>query len=333
MKLTVINVGYGDALLIEATGGYTALIDGGSMQASEFKGHPFRISTADYLRSRGLKRLDAVFITHIHEDHVSGLIPVLSEFTVDHLFVPYPTDPFLKGGTLFPNVNLPRSVSLYTTALNDYLKIIQNADSRDMTITVLKPGDILKLEDTLTISVLAPKSDIIDTYMKDLEQAWLSEDADKKIQLLAQLDRSSNQTSMMLKLETNGRAILAAADNIPGHWNEIPPSILQNINILKLPHHGQIDAIDPSIMRNMPLQYVITTAASDRRYNSANAEVYKQLDQLFPEGNKPEFLFSDERSYAPWFFQSEGFNAITLEIMDSGIICPEFIKIEKEKLP
>lgn len=77
-------------------------------------------------------------------------------------------------------------------------------------------------------------------------------------------------------------------------------------------------------MRNMPLEYVITTASSDRRYNSANPQVYQSLTQWRPP-HPPKFLFSDERSYPPYFSQPDGFQAITLKI-DSGGITPEFIK-------
>lgn len=77
-------------------------------------------------------------------------------------------------------------------------------------------------------------------------------------------------------------------------------------------------------MRDMPLEYVITTASSDRRYNSANLEVYERLTQ-WRAPKPPKFLFSDERSYPPYFSRPEGFQAITLEI-DSGVITPKFIK-------
>ena len=79
-------------------------------------------------------------------------------------------------------------------------------------------------------------------------------------------------------------------------------------------------------MGKMPLKYVITTSASDRRYNSANPGVYQRLTALFPAEKAPAFLFSDERSYPPYFSQPEGFQAITL-VMNSGVITPEFVKI------
>lgn len=49
MCVTVINVGYGDAILFQLKNGYTALLDGGSALESEFEGDSYRIRSADYL--------------------------------------------------------------------------------------------------------------------------------------------------------------------------------------------------------------------------------------------------------------------------------------------
>ena len=92
-----------------------------------------------------------------------------------------------------------------------------------------------------------------------------------------------------------------------------------------MPHHGQVDSISEQFMGDMPLRYVITTASSDRRYRSANAEVYERLLAMCPANRPPQFLFTDERSYPPYFHQPDGFQAITL-VIDSGSITPEFIK-------
>lgn len=43
MCVTVINVGYGDAILFQLKNGYTALLDGGSALESEFEGDSYRI--------------------------------------------------------------------------------------------------------------------------------------------------------------------------------------------------------------------------------------------------------------------------------------------------
>ena len=100
MRITFVNVGYGDAILMESDTGYTALLDGGGNLPQEFEGDPYRVRCAEYLRTRQIHHIDALLISHIHEDHVCGLLPVLKDVSVGAIYVPYPAEPFLKGKPL-----------------------------------------------------------------------------------------------------------------------------------------------------------------------------------------------------------------------------------------
>lgn len=330
MQITIINVGYGDAILFQSSGGFTALLDGGSALESEFSGDPYRIRAADYMRRENVTKLDAVLISHIHEDHVCGLEPIFERCSVKQLYVPYPVEPFLQGCELRPAPDAFRSVPLYTNALNAYRRILLRAMKAGTAVTVVGPGDTLRLGPELNAKVLAPKARNIREYMELVEQAYASAGQESAVtELLTKLDAMSNRTSTLLRFETAKIVFLSAADSCPREWDELPSSLLKDGNVLKLPHHGQIDSISEQFMKDMPLEYVITTASSDRRYNSANAEVYKRLTQ-WRTPHPPKFLFSDERSYPPYFSQPDGFQAITLEI-DSGVITPKFIKTNEKE--
>lgn len=325
MQITFINVGYGDAILFRDSGGSAVLLDGGSALESEFSGDPYRVRAADYLRRENVTELDAVLISHIHEDHVCGLEPVFERCSVKRLYVPYPAEPFLRGCELHPAPDAFRSVPLYTNALNAYRRILLRARENGTPVTAIGPGDTLRLGPELTARVLAPKARNIREYMELVKRAYASAGQEAAVtELLAKLDAASNQTSMLLRFEMGTAVFLAAADSCPREWEEVPSFLLENGNVLKLPHHGQIDSISEQFMQNMPLEYVVTTASSDRRYNSANPQVYERLTQ-WRAPHPPKFLFSDERSYPPYFSQPDGFQAITLKI-DSGGITPEFIK-------
>jgi len=87
LEVTVLDVGQGDSLFLSFPSGETWLIDAGR-DALESRGG-YRIGEAigetvvvPYLRARGLKRLDRVWLTHAHHDHMAGLHAVLEEFPV-----------------------------------------------------------------------------------------------------------------------------------------------------------------------------------------------------------------------------------------------------------
>ncbi|MDQ4149263.1 MAG: DNA internalization-related competence protein ComEC/Rec2 [Actinomycetota bacterium] len=72
LRVTFFDVGEGDAALVESPGGARLLVDGGP--------EPEQIARA--LRRRGVNRLDVVAASHLHADHVVGLIEVLRRFEV-----------------------------------------------------------------------------------------------------------------------------------------------------------------------------------------------------------------------------------------------------------
>lgn len=79
LHVTFLDVGQGDSVVIRQ-GDRTVLVDGGTRAAGERSVVPF-------LRSQGVRRLDLMVLTHPHEDHMGGLLPVLKEFPVDTLLL------------------------------------------------------------------------------------------------------------------------------------------------------------------------------------------------------------------------------------------------------
>lgn len=72
LRVEVIDVGQGDAILLTAPGGKRMLVDGGP-------GESYQSSLRPFLRRRMINRLDMVVLTHAHEDHVGGLTKLLEQ--------------------------------------------------------------------------------------------------------------------------------------------------------------------------------------------------------------------------------------------------------------
>jgi competence protein ComEC len=72
IETSFIDVGQGDAALLRTGERAAILFDGG--------GEKFKV--ARFLRSKGVRRLDMVILSHAHKDHLKGLLAVMETFPV-----------------------------------------------------------------------------------------------------------------------------------------------------------------------------------------------------------------------------------------------------------
>ena len=79
LKVRFLNVGYGDAILLQLPGGTNAMIDaGGSLSAAK---------TVEVLKGLGISKLDFVVITHSHENHFGGFEEILKHLEIRQVYV------------------------------------------------------------------------------------------------------------------------------------------------------------------------------------------------------------------------------------------------------
>lgn len=81
--MVVLDIGQGDAILLQDPSGFSMLIDGGSS--------PRLLDRA--LRRNGVRRLDIVVVTHADADHLGGVLELLSSGSTGELWIPATRSP------------------------------------------------------------------------------------------------------------------------------------------------------------------------------------------------------------------------------------------------
>ena len=80
LLVTFLNVGQGDCVFLQSPSGKTLLVDGGPESASQ--------TVLDFLDRKGVVGLDAVIASHLHADHIGGLISVIDVYPVGVFYDP-----------------------------------------------------------------------------------------------------------------------------------------------------------------------------------------------------------------------------------------------------
>jgi competence protein ComEC len=124
LKVHFIDVGQGDAILIQTPLGQNMLVDAGD--------NDYGSLVVNYLISQGIKDLDVVVGTHPHADHIGGLDTVLNRFPVKNIYMP--------------------KVTNTTQSFRDVLKAVEN---RGLKITAAKAGVDIPL-DGIGCHIIAP---------------------------------------------------------------------------------------------------------------------------------------------------------------------------------
>lgn len=130
LLVTILDVGQGDATLITTPDDKHFLIDTGRWSPGSNSG---TLVILPYLKSVGIKKLDGVFLSHPHADHIGGMSALIGELPIDVIY---------NSGTNYSS--------------NLYRQYLQKAATFNITIQSLSAGNILALGPWVKLFIYGP---------------------------------------------------------------------------------------------------------------------------------------------------------------------------------
>ena len=325
MEITFINVGYGESILITADdpereeGQFVMLIDGGSMMDSEYTGKSGRIRSYDFLKKAGITHIDLLVFSHVHEDHTSGLTPIIENIPVRKFWTSIRLSPENVGKRIEHTDSLTETNRKALSSINDYSRLMKELDNRDITILDGIKPDYFRAGD-LVIDVLGPDPDHKKKVEASLDRIFTEGSAEALNNAISEMTESMNNASLILRLKYKGRTVLLCGDTNAKGFRHI---IQKNANLLradvyKIGHHGQPDSVSKELVRAVDPSVIVCCASNDHRSNSSSETTFETIREAMKD-QPVTYLFHDGLYMDEWNPDTSPRNGIRLHINENKI--------------
>lgn len=242
LQITVLDVGQGDSIVLDGKGDFECLIDGGS--SSAYETGKYRI--LPFLESRGIDDLEYLFVTHMDNDHISGIKELLQMIG--------------EGSTGFEvkKVVLPRVLIKSDT----YLEMEALAKNAGAKVVTAKEGDMIK-HGELSIEVMSPS------------EKTIKSNADENEGCLVLSVSCGNFTGLFTgDIEGEGEAELTKL--LEKKRSENPG---KGYDFLKVAHHGSKGSTSKEFLEVARPGLAVISAGKNNIYGHPHKELLSRLDE------------------------------------------------------
>ncbi|MGI5881508.1 MAG: DNA internalization-related competence protein ComEC/Rec2 [Dethiobacteria bacterium] len=208
LEVAFLDVGQGDAIFIQTPGGRYLLLDAGGRP-------PFSMSSYDpgdrvvvpFLQQKRVGKLDAVIISHPHEDHFGGMAAVLDRFPADLLLT-----------------------SLAETDSVQYDELLALAQEKNIPQQTLQAGDRITLGPSLVLKILNPPEKLFSGGKSDLnDNSLVIQLCYKEVNFLFTGDMEGRAAKKLLESGVN---LQSQIFKVPHHGSALEelPLLLQEVS-------------------------------------------------------------------------------------------------------
>jgi competence protein ComEC len=292
MKIHFLNVGYGEAIVVMKDD-FVMVIDGGTDRKDQYLNDEC-IRIEEYLTKMNVTHVDICVVTHIHDDHIGGIVNVLENFKVGEIWINVKPNesPSQLLSLMYDRVTGNLSGELFWSALNSYQKLCTLAT--DKNIPIIEKGcehkNVLLCEDFF-ITLYGLNLDDRNILRGKYECLFTESSIENAERDYYAIDKAANSTSLAMHIKAGSVSILLTGDKVTG-WEEI--SIREGLpkaQILKLTHHGQIDGMPQILVDKVDPEIFIICSDKEQKFNTPHPSVIARCDAFLNNKNLPSKIF------------------------------------------
>lgn len=236
LRVTILDVGQGDATLVEFPSGKTLLVDGGPKTFAYDAGER---TVVPFLK-RTVKKLDAVVVSHPHNDHLGGIEAVLRNA---HM------------GTVYDAGHVAES--------QVYRKFLERIDSLKLPLLRVRSGERIDLTDEARIYVLHPTKNFIQRdslhYLRDFNNSSVVLKIQYgKVSVLLPGDAEEPAEAQMLFLYDG----------------------FLRSDLLKVGHHGSITSSGEEFVKAIRPKFAAISVGANNKYGHPSPETVARFRSL-----------------------------------------------------
>ncbi len=260
LRVTFLDVGKGDAIVLETPGGKCLVVDaGGTLGRNNDRG---RTVVAPFLRARKRKRIDLLLLTHPHPDHVGGAATLINQFPVLSL---------VDNGL--------------DSTVASYKAYREAANKRKVPCVIAARGWCMDCGDGVVLRALAPDKppkNLPIAALRALDGRVGATGLPRKWQAAADANgnKEVNNSSIVLRVDYGKTSFLLTGDAEAESEDEMLQSRQPlACDVLKVGHHGSAKSTSARFLQAVKPRYAVISVNADNRNGHPAPSVLERLQK------------------------------------------------------
>jgi competence protein ComEC len=275
LRITILDVKQGDAILIISPSGKTILIDGADRTA-QYKDsdgntntfYPAFDSIIPYLKRNNITKIDQIIISHPHADHIGGLADLIN------------------------NINIAEITDSYEYSTNMYKELKILANKKNIKWSKVYRGDIIDFGGDVKATVMHPPKN----FHLDISKYGLDKHKSSRGNL--------NNVSIVLRVQYKDLRYLLTGDaekeaeiEMFTFWNDFKTTVL------KCAHHGSKTSSSPGFLEKCDPKFAFISVGEINKFSHPDKKITLPNIEYYTTKNNGGMYRTDKKgTIETWTF-------------------------------